>query len=233
VYFLYVITCCGEIVTPSALFINHVLSTAMAMLSNKWQASYDNISTEANGKKHFVWVQKAADRPEAAYCKLYHCNILPRISNFSNHEILEKHKWRTLLQDQTRLNVRKTPRQDNDIVKAIELGIAVSMTCHCAIRTVDHLSEITITHGHERTLEHIKLRSSKCGRLIKNIISPALKTDLIDDFQIKKYAIILDESTDISTQKHLYERKEIVTGFIVLIPVQDATGEKIFNLVDE
>ena len=37
VYFLYVITCCGEIVTPSAVFINHLLSTAMAM-SNKWKA---------------------------------------------------------------------------------------------------------------------------------------------------------------------------------------------------
>jgi len=53
VYFLYVITYCGEIVTPLAVFINHLLSTAMAMLSNKWKASYDsNLSTEADGKKH-------------------------------------------------------------------------------------------------------------------------------------------------------------------------------------
>ena len=62
----------------------------------------------------------------------------------------------------------------------------------------------------------------------------ALITDLIDDFQNKKYAIILDESTGISTQKHLCmlvqflsdQRKEIVTGFIGLIPVQEGTGEK-------
>jgi hypothetical protein len=70
---------------------------------------------------------------------------------------------------------------------------------------------------------------------------PSLKNDLIDDFRNKKYAIILDESTDISIQKHLCmlvrtvsdKRKEIVTGFIGLIPVQEATGEKIFNLIDE
>jgi len=61
-----------------------------------------------------------------------------------------------------------------------------------------------IAHGHGSTLEHIKLHRSKCACLIKNIISPALKTDLIDDFQNKKYAISLDESTDISAQKHLY-----------------------------
>ena len=42
VYCLYEITCCGEIVTPSAVFINHFLWTAKAMLSNKWRASYDS-----------------------------------------------------------------------------------------------------------------------------------------------------------------------------------------------
>jgi hypothetical protein len=75
------------------------------------------------------------------------------------------------------------------------------MACHCAISTVDHLSEIMTAHGHGSILEHIKLHRSKCACLNKNIISPALKTDLIDDFQTKKYAIILDESTEISTQK--------------------------------
>jgi hypothetical protein len=128
-----------------------------------------------------------------------------------------------------------------DKVKAMELQIAVSVTCHFAVRTVDHLSEIMIPHGHGSTMEHIKLHRSKCACLIKKHNSPAVKTDLIDDFQNKKYAIILDESTDISTQKHLCmlvrflsdKRKEIVTGFIGLIPVQEATGEKIFNLIDE
>jgi len=45
-----------------------------------------------------------------------------------------------------------------DKVKAVELQTAVSMTCHCAIRKVDHLSEIMIAHGHRSTLEHIKLQ---------------------------------------------------------------------------
>jgi len=72
-------------------------------------------------------VQKAAEGSEAAYCKLCHSNILPRISNLTNHEKSEKHKRRTPLQGQTQLNVRKTPGQDMDKVKAVELQIAVSM----------------------------------------------------------------------------------------------------------
>jgi len=129
-------TYCSEIVTPLAVFINHLLSTAMAMLSNKWKAYYDsNLKYSSKWEETFVWVQKAADGSEAAYCKLCHCNILPKISNLSNHEKSKKHKQRTPLQGQTRLNVRKAPRQDMNKVKAVELQIAVSITCHCAIRT--------------------------------------------------------------------------------------------------
>jgi hypothetical protein len=77
---------CGEIVTSLAVFINHLLPTAMAMLSNKWKASYDsNNKHRSKCEEKFVWVQKAADRSEAANCKLCHCNILPRIRNPSNH----------------------------------------------------------------------------------------------------------------------------------------------------
>ena len=80
VYFLYVITYCDEIVTSLAVFINHLLSTAMAILSNKWKASYDSNNTSRSKlEETFLWVQKAADGSEAAYCKLCHCHILPRI----------------------------------------------------------------------------------------------------------------------------------------------------------
>ena len=157
-----------------------------------------------------------------------HCDISARISNLSNHEKSDKHKRRTPLKGQTRLDVRKTPRQDTDKVKVVELQIAVSMTCHCVICTADHLSEIMIAHWHGSTLEHIKLHRSKCACLIKNIISPALKTDVIDDFQNKKCAIILDDSTDIKKKKLVYvssilsdKRKETATGFMGLIPVQE------------
>lgn len=112
---------------------------------------------------------------EAAYCKLCHCSILPRISNLSNHKKSEKHKRRTPLQSQMQINVRKTPKQDKDKVQAVELHIAGSMACHCAIRTVDHLSEIMIAHRHGSTLEYIKLHRSNCAYLIKNNISPAVK----------------------------------------------------------
>jgi hypothetical protein len=50
---------CCEIVTPSStFFINHLLSTAMAM-SNKWKASYNsNRKYTSKWEETFVWMQK-------------------------------------------------------------------------------------------------------------------------------------------------------------------------------
>jgi hypothetical protein len=89
------------------------------------------------------------------------------LANSQIVENSEKHKRKTPLQGQTRLTVRKTSRQDMDKVKAVELKIAVSMTCHFAIRTVEYLSEIMIAHGHGSILEHIKLHRSECACLIR------------------------------------------------------------------
>jgi len=95
------------------------------------------------------------------------------------------------------------------------------------------------THAKGSTLEEIKMHRTNCRPtcLIKNIISPSVKSDLIDDFKGRKYAIIIDESTDISIQKHLYiplryfneKRNEIITAFLGLIPVLKATGENVFT----
>ena len=57
-----------------------------------------------------------------------------------------------LYKTRSELNVRKIPWQAKDKVQTVELQIAVSMTCHCAIRTVDHVSEIMIARVHCCTL---------------------------------------------------------------------------------
>ena len=60
------------------------------------------------------------------------------------------------------------------------------------------MSEIMVAHGAGSTLGQIKLHRTKCIALIKNVISPELKSDLIQDLQNKKYTLIIDESTDVS-----------------------------------
>ena len=113
------------------------------------------------------------------------------------------------------------------------------MSCHSAIRTIDHLSEIMVAHESGSTLGQKKLHRTKCMALIKNVISPELKSDLIKDIQNKKFTLTINKSTDVSTQKYLCilvsylsdKTNQITNSFLSLIPVQEATGDNIFSLI--
>jgi hypothetical protein len=70
--------------------------------------------------------------------------FLPRKSSVANHEQSTKHKTKTPSTSQTLLKVTASTREMSDKVKAAELQIAASMACHCAISTIDHLSEIML-----------------------------------------------------------------------------------------
>ena len=207
----------------------------------KWKSSYgSNRKYNVQWEKIFVWLTKSTDGSKSAYCKLCRCNIVPRLSNLTNHGATEKHKKNTT-SSQKNLLVIKTSTKIDDEVKIAKLQIAVSMSCHSAIRTIDHMSEIMVAHESGSTLGQIKLLRTKCIALIKNVISPELKSDLIQDLQNKKYTLIIDESTDVSTQKYLCivirylsdKTNQIATSFLSLIPVQEATGDNIFNLINK
>ena len=83
------------------------------------------------------------------------------------------------------------------------------------------------------------MHRTKCACLIKNVISPTLKSDLIDDLSGKKNALIVDESTGISLHKHLCilasyfsdKKSKIVTTFLSLTDAREVTGEKSFDLI--
>lgn len=76
----------------------------------------------------------------------------------------------------------------NDKVKISELKLAASITCHSVIRTLDHLSEILQTR---ESTGDIKLHRTKCIALIKNIILPSLKSELIENLKTKSMHLLL------------------------------------------
>nr|XP_047127552.1 SCAN domain-containing protein 3-like [Hydra vulgaris] len=206
------------------------------MSSEKWKTSYDvNRQYKKIWEQKFLWLQMVEDGTHRAYCKWCHCIKKPKMTNLVKHNKSLKHKQSTpLIESFTDINLAE------DIKKA-ELRIALTMTCHCAVRTVDYLNEVFVVYGRGSLLEHVKIHRTKCMGLIKNVISPSLRDDVVEDFKNKKYALIIDESTDISANKHLcilarffsVLKNEIVTKFMGLILVHETTGENIFHLLDQ
>jgi len=68
-------------------FIHHKLLQFMGIASTKWKSSYDKGRKYNNNRENtFIWLKKANDGSEDVYCKLCHIAIIPRHSNFMNHE---------------------------------------------------------------------------------------------------------------------------------------------------
>ena len=155
-----------------------------------------------------------------------------------------KHQLKVAPQrNQPLIPVVRTPRNPAKTAetKTAELHLAVAIACHSAILSVDHIGDIVKKHGSGSHWGSLQLHRTKCSGLIKNLLSPCISAEIMEDFQDAKYALIIDESTDCSSQKHLciliryFSRKsnKIVTRFLCLSPVLEATGEKIFLAIEE
>eukprot|EP00794_Sanderia_malayensis_P002936 gene2936-biopygen2413 len=127
--------------------------------------------------------------------------------------------------------------KEDDLVKEAEIELSVSVACHSAIMTIDHLGEVIVKNGKGSKLENIKLHRRKCTNIISNVVAPAIKEELAKDVKGKTFSVILDESTDISTTKllcvmvryHSDSHNKIMTSFVELVPVIEATGETLFQ----
>lgn len=209
----------------------------------KWKASYESgRKYSSQWEKEYPWCKLAPDGSGSAFCKVCNVSIFPKISSLKTHQSSNKHKSNTPGSANTLdANVIKTPRQKSAEEKTVDIHLSVAMACHCSIMTIDHLGDIVKRHGKGSILKNLNLHRTKCSGLIKNVISPSLKSVVISDIKGKHFALLCDESTDISTQKHMCilarylscVTNKIETSFLGLIPVHEATGENLFNVINE
>lgn len=87
-------------------------------------------------------------------------------------------------------------------------------------------------------------KSIKCGRtkitnVIKNVTGEEAKFQLFELLKSTKFSLIADESTDRTCTKHMCLITRVVVNynvedhFFALIPVQEATGAALYNLIED
>lgn len=205
----------------------------------KWKGSYDSdrkYNKSWEGK--YVWVRRASDGSESAFCKLCKIQIAPKSSRLADHEKSKGHSSRVNASSMCRaLPVMTVQRkQDSDNKKRLELEFVVTISCHCVILSVDHVGEWIKMNGKGSELENLQVHRTKCSKLISRVIAPAYLEELKGDVKGKKYSMLVDEATDIATTKHLcvvlryYSeiRSTLVTDFCGLVPIVGGTGQEMF-----
>lgn len=89
--------------------------------------------------------------------------------------------------------------------KNIDLKLAAYIAVHSSIISVDHLCNLLKSIGKGSSLEELKIHRTKCTLLIKKVLAPAIRHEIVKDIckHNSYYSLIVDESTDISVNKYL------------------------------
>ena len=181
------------------------------------------------------------DGSENSFCQLCHAIMQPRLSAVVSHEKTKKHQQKVRAAASTLpLPVVRTQRVAENVRHA-ELQLAIFTACHMSFQAVDHLGEVITHNGEGSPLGRIKLHRTKCSKLVTEVVAPALKEELREDIKGKKFAVLIDESTDVASHKllcvvlrYFSEREgQILTEFLDLLQVVEATGEVLFNALKE
>eukprot|EP00794_Sanderia_malayensis_P010141 gene10141-biopygen8329 len=192
-------------------------------------------------EKEFPWLKRATDGTENGFCKLCRKSLQPRKKTFQNHAASADHKNR--IGDASTSKRITFPAaattKETEATKKAEIELAVAVCCHCSVLTIDHFGEIISRNAIGSPLESLKLHRTKCSKIISNIIGPVLKENLQDDLRDKKFSLLVDETTDVSSDKtmclcvrYFSEKEEkIVTSFLEIVLVTEATGEALFDAV--
>ena len=211
----------------------------------KWKGSYDSgRKYNAEWEKEFPWVKRQSSGAEEAFCKICLRSMQPRKSNLVTHQKSAEHTRNSTGRATAPLNFPAVAGPSGSggnqvALKTVELEIATTVACHMAILAVNHLGEVIARNGKGSCLQELKLHRTKCRSLLIKVIAPTFKEQLNEDLRGQKYALLVDEATDLSVDKNLClciryfspKEKRIRTEYLDLIPVLETTAAALFAKV--
>lgn len=101
---------------------------------------------------------------------------------------------------------------------------------------MDHLPKlIQAVCPDSKVAAGLKCAKTKTHQIVENIVGKISSQDLCLDLRQSKFSLIIDESTDLSTIKHLclvvryFKKNRVVDSFLDLIPLETANAASLFD----
>ncbi|XP_043471984.1 uncharacterized protein LOC122504801 [Leptopilina heterotoma] len=188
------------------------------------------------------WLQRSEETDilngkTEAFCKLCKVHLRAHKNDLIRHASRPVH-----LQNEKSFDKRQQPNlhnfaivKVNEEMKILDLKLAMYVSMHCSISSIDHLTNLLKLLGKGTPIENLKLHRTKCSQLITSVIAPTFLKDLVTDVGDSPYAIIADEVTDISVTKFMglctrffcKRRQVFITDFLGIIEVVSCTGKNL------
>lgn len=189
------------------------------------------------------WLAPDVTNDTLATCKYCRVVLKAHKKDLVSHAKTEKHKkataWEKSAKECKSISEIYTPVLSEN-TKIAELKIAAFIAEHCSLLTVDHLINILPQlDPSSDALKNLKLHRTKCSMLIKNVLGPSMLEALIEEIGDFPYSIIIDESTDLSTQKVLcimvrffsHKTRQIVTTFYRIIKIIECDAKSVHEAI--
>lgn len=185
------------------------------------------------------WIKEVVDDKSAVFCKYCKCTLKAHHALLIDHTKTLKHiKAAEPFSNQRQLKLQCDQASINCSLEtaAAEIKMILFVTCHCAIRCINHLTMLiksSPSSTMNKNLKEIKLHRTKATAVLQNIIAPYFKSELQHDIGNSYYSLLIDESTDIAVLKQLgicviyfsSAQKHIVSTFLKLESLEGGNAQ--------
>lgn len=193
------------------------------------------------------WLKKSTKGETYFFCSACNCDRKCGIHELLRHKDSTKHAKNSLkLQKQQKLTSMFTSGSNSQDTKIAAKAGEVKMACFIAehnlsFNIASHLNKlICAVCPDSKIAEQLSISRTKARAIIVNVTGQTAEENIIQMLQNNCFALLVDESTDKSTIKHLALVARIVKldfsvedRFLTLIPIVDGTATALYGKIVE
>ncbi|KAB0790539.1 hypothetical protein PPYR_15060 [Photinus pyralis] len=193
--------------------------------------------------KEFLWLELKDGKN---YCKVCAMHINGNVCHLRRHETSTSHVTKYKAAKKTpQITSLLIPNEDevhlSKKISYAEVKLCAYIAEHnLPLSLMDTLPQLCQDIFPDSTIaKSLKIKRNKCTEIIVKKIAPLLRQDLINDLKTRKFSIIIDESTDVSTKKNLaivcryWKNNKVVDNFLGLVELESSTAQSIFNVLKD
>lgn len=216
--------------------------------NKKFKKSYiQNYKKEWESNPLFnAWLQPSQRGNQYFHCKVCNDDCLGGIGAIKKHASTRKHSSKSTAASM-QVSVFDMPSVSRNVsvechAKQLEINIASFIAEHnLPFRTTDHLVQLIKKAANDPdACKKITCNRTKCAALINNVLGATSFDTLVSMLRRTKFSLLVDESTDCSSIKHLAIVCRVVgdnmcvqDNFLGLLPIADATATNIYKTIKD
>lgn len=192
--------------------------------------------------KYKGWLAASKKGPLYFYCKSCNADCKGGKSEIDRHLASSKHRNSAASLQSTRtltsMPAVSGQTQLDKSVKEAEIRLAAFITEHnLPFNVMGHLVDVVKAACDDSQIaKNVSCGRTKCTAIVKNVLGEQSRQDICELLRRQKFSLLVDESTDKGTVKHLSlvarvmnANGDVVDAFLDLVPVSDGTAQSLFS----